>query len=98
MTANKQLQAEKDVFSRTTQSLEIMCGKLQAELDKHRWIPVSERLPEKTKEDLRPKLLVYNEDGIAVQEWRHYDFGWSFSDDTGEPTHWKPISLPEANP
>ena len=70
-------------------------AKLKKALEAHRWISVSERLPEKTEEDLRPKCLVYNADGPAVQEWRHYNFGWEFSSETGMPTHWKPIILPE---
>lgn len=57
-------------------------------MNDNNWISVSERLPKETEEDLRPKHLIYNADGIAVQEWRHYSFGWSFDDETGPPTHW----------
>lgn len=68
----------------------------ESQLDRYRWIPVSEELPKKTKEDLRPKHFVLTEDGPAVQEWRHYDFGWEFNEDTGKPTHWmESITLPE---
>ncbi len=69
---------------------------LEAELAKYRWIPVGERLPKETEEDLRPKHLIYNTDGMSVQEWRHYDFGWCFDENTGPPTHWmEEIILPE---
>ncbi len=69
--------------------------KVMAELDKYCWIHVDEKLPEETEEDLRPKYLIYNEDGIAVQEWRHYSFGWSFSDETGKPIYWMSVILPK---
>ncbi len=68
--------------------------RLEAELEQHRWIPVSERLPEKTEEDLRPEFLVYDGESVTGALWRHYDFGWDFETDRGEPTHWKPIIIP----
>ena len=71
--------------------MEAKINQLRAELDKYRWIPVSEGLPERTKEDWRPKFLIYNADGAAVQEWRHYDFGWDFDGFTGRPTHYMPV-------
>ncbi len=73
-------------------------GKLadtEADLLKHRWIPVEEGLPEETKEDLRPQFLVLTDDGPAVQEWRHYSFGWEFSGETGKPTHYQYVILPK---
>ncbi len=73
-----------------------MAQEIEYALAKYRWVPVKERLPEKTDEDLRPKILIYNADGIAVQEWRHYAFGWRFDDFTGPPTHWmEAMSTPE---
>ncbi len=69
---------------------------LQAELAKHHWIPVGERLPEKTEEDLRPEVLVYDGESVTGALWRHYSFGWDFETDRGEPTHWKPIILPDS--
>ena len=64
------------------------------------WIPVSERLPEKTEEDLRPEVLVYDGESVTGALWRHYGSGpasrWDFETDRGKPTHWKPIILPDA--
>ena len=76
--------------------LQAQIAELEGELEKHRWIPVSERLPKETEEDLRPKHLILTGDGIDVQEWRHFGFGWSFDDNGGIPTHWmEQIALPE---
>ena len=63
--------------------------------EENRWIPVGERLPEKTEEDLRPEVLVYDGESVTGALWRHYSFGWDFETDRGKPTHWKPITLPE---
>jgi len=68
---------------------------LQAELAKHRWIPVEEQFPEQTKDDLRPQVLVFDGESVTGALWRHYDYGWDFETDSGKPTHWKPIILPE---
>lgn len=70
-------------------------GKLVDLESEHRWIPVSEKLPEKTEEDLRPEVLVYDGESVTGALWRHYDCGWDFETDRGKPTHWKPITLPE---
>lgn len=66
---------------------------MAAKLDKHRWIPVSEKLPEKNAE----YLVTDGKDGWM--EW------WSFVDSSGargwehncngEISHYKPILLPE---
>ena len=62
---------------------------LQAELEKHRWIPVSERLPESSG-----VVLVLLSDGNIIQAisayWVNYK-GWL----NQSITHWKPIILPE---
>ncbi len=68
---------------------------LAAEQEKNRWIPVGERLPEKTEKDLRPQMLVFDGESINIALWRHYTFGWGFETDEGEPTHWRPIDLPK---
>lgn len=65
--------------------------RLQTELEKHRWIPVSERLPE----DDSSAYLFLHESGSIHQGIPSCDlFGpdgklWS------SITHWKPIILPE---
>ncbi len=65
---------------------------LQAELDKYRWIPVEEQLPEKVK---------YYAVTDGLEWWREL---WCFVDHSGAMgwednpdciTHWKPIILPE---
>ena len=65
---------------------------LQAELDKHRWIPVAERLPEKHDmydvSDGRRKwehLWIKMFKGWRKDGMLHYE----------SITHWKPIILPE---
>ncbi|KKM77437.1 hypothetical protein LCGC14_1370100 [marine sediment metagenome] len=75
---------------------------LEAELEKHRWIPVSERLPS-LKDACRGQGERGCRDGtvdvIGIDEYGHV-FGanyfpkmniWNFGT---EPTHWKPIILP----
>ena len=66
---------------------------LQAELDKHRWIPVSERLPEVKKvvwvmdyrrNTWQAELLIGKQ--FYSEETQHELY---------EVTHWKPITLPE---
>ena len=64
-------------------------SELQAELDKHRWIPVVERLPETTgayqvirKINDYPSTRMYN---VHNKDWRSNDI----------VTHWKPIILPK---
>ena len=68
---------------------------LQAKLDKHRWIPVSERLPE----DNTAVSIVMQREG-ATWLW----IGWYFLSNKkwevvdavrGNITYWKPIILPE---
>lgn len=67
---------------------------LQAKIEQHRWIPVSEGPPECNK-------YVFVTNGFAVRraEWKeskHWQFccfGWR-----GPITHWKPIILPKAEP
>ncbi|MCK5017486.1 MAG: DUF551 domain-containing protein [Candidatus Peribacteraceae bacterium] len=62
--------------------------RLQAELDKHRWIPVEEKLPKGAN------VLVCWESGNISQA---ICADWEFSAMGGDRiTHWKPIILPEA--
>lgn len=82
-----------------------MAGQIEEqrkELERHRWIPVSERLPEPDKNGLSLCVLVFD-DGNPVNwgkatyvNYSNKNDGWWASDaNIGEPTHWKPIILPE---
>ncbi len=73
---------------------------LQAELDKHRWIPVSERLPKKSKTGHPQQTeYVYLYTGKKSMIEAFYDYyykEWYNSDGTSvQGTHWKPIILPK---
>lgn len=68
---------------------------LTTEIKKTQWKLVSEELPEKTKEDLRPEIFVFDGESMTVALWRHYKFGWDFETDKGKPTHWLLIDKPE---
>ncbi|HUS89671.1 MAG TPA: DUF551 domain-containing protein [Desulfosporosinus sp.] len=66
--------------------------KLLSELDQHRWIPVSERLPEK-----EGYCFVCDGQWCGRLWW---DNEWEFANKTKYPsgfsvTHWKPIILPK---
>lgn len=73
---------------------------LEAELEQHRWIPVGERLPEKTGY----YLIICASEGYNEHRWWQfwYQDGWyeynkidDCIDDTERTvTHWKPISKP----
>lgn len=65
-----------------------------------RWIPVTERLPEKQKD-----VLIYFENGNAavgfwhdqdedVTFWCAYTDGGYYTDCEAEPTHWMPLPEP----
>ena len=70
---------------------------LEVELEKHRWIPVSERLPD----DINVKFVLLKKDrsfgpyairamySPTLNKWDH------LSNMNGVITHWKPIFLPE---
>ena len=62
---------------------------LQAELDKHRWILVSEGLPE-TRED----VLTYENGKLRVDEYCRKHGGYWMTLGVS-PTHWRLIILPE---
>ena len=61
--------------------------KLKAELEKHRWIPVEERLPEKSGH-----YLTLGQFSTIPQTTKYRDNWWSALDAV---THWKPVILPE---
>ena len=71
---------------------------LQAELDKHRWIPVSEKLPEESGaylvmlNYLHPRNLSIKMRHPAVESFFHDDAMWGTEKAI---THWKPIILPD---
>ena len=60
------------------------------ELRKPRWIPVTERLPEKEDE----AVIVWEKQGFALIDWRH-DNKWVILDNNyGIATHWMPLPEP----
>ncbi len=65
---------------------------LEAELDKHRWIPVSERLP---KDEY--SILAYGNDGFGYKIVANTSYNLEFKKFRilSKVTHWKPIILPE---
>ena len=77
-------------------------AKLQAELEKLRWIPVTERPPEKSGQ----VWICYEITGYTYQAYYDVEYKkWSIFDPCGgfsdidfdsPPTHWKPIILPES--
>jgi len=89
----------KDVWIEEPMEKDLRDKQLQAELAKHRWIPVSERLPEETI------VAVVYAKHLAFEPMLHLaDFTPSighfvFRDwDVWEVTHWKPIILPKEAP
>ena len=98
---NEQLQAEADNAKETYDQLfldfvsrGIEIKELQAELGKHRWIPVEEKLPEKENY----VFIIGMPNGYAStalyhkknRHWRRYSLPIKWT-----VTHWKPIALPE---
>ena len=67
---------------------------LEEELNKHRWIPVGERLPEHES-----KVLVSDGRYCWTDRYRYGKGRWEClipgGGDNVEYTHWKPIILPE---
>ncbi len=74
-------------------------SKLQAQLAKHRWIPVEEGLPEE-RQDTVPyrSKQVFVTDGQSARSafWKTRRMEWVYwGDGFGVITHWKPIILSE---
>lgn len=66
------------------------CEAWLSEQDKPRWIPVTERLPEKEDE----AVIVWEKQGFALIDWRH-DNKWAVLDNNfGIATHWMPLPEP----
>lgn len=72
---------------------------LEAKIKQHRWIPVSERLPEKEQVNGVMSKEVFVSDGREVWKARCVVSGkrWSYTNSPSATlpiTHWKPIILP----
>ena len=67
--------------------------KLQAELEKHRWIPVSERPPENIKDVLALRYSTWNRAYYDKETQKWYDASTNLCLD--KVTHWMPIILPK---
>lgn len=78
-------------FLQDKTELEEEVERLQAELDKHRWIPVSEGLPEDDG-----IYLVLKERGHSIVCGKNYGYRqeYDFDFQIMRATHWKPIILP----
>ena len=61
--------------------------RLQDSIKEPKWIPVTERLPEKEDE----AVIVWEKQGFALIDWRH-DNKWAILDNNyGIATHWMPL-------
>jgi len=86
--------AKKNIGLNTSiQVLQSRVAELEAELKKHDWISVEDRLPRKDSRWLQ-YLVLTNEMADACS-YREFDEGWQWDSDRGEVTHWKPINSPE---
>lgn len=97
MTIAEAVKRTQDLRKMIDEILDDIINIQQAELDKHRWIPVSERLPK----NVREKIDVIAKQTLAsgkVTIKRLTNIEWSFVDTFPESikiTHWKPVILPE---
>ncbi len=75
------------------EKLETKIAELEAELEKHRWIPVSESLPKKIKEFFRSDVcFVSDGNEVWVAAYNFSAFYWQCP--SNDITHWKPINKP----
>ena len=80
-------------------------AELESALEKHRWIPVGERLPEAITKQIHHSqdvLIVQDKWGVRRgyyqekhQQWVTYGSYQNPQEYQNEITHWKPIILPE---
>ena len=97
---NERLKDLNETYNRRLAEQRVRIGDLQAELDKHRWIPVEERLPEKNQRvDLYITITKTDGDYQTITKERFCGYVWncrSSFPDSHDFTHWKPIILPQA--
>lgn len=97
---NETLDQAADAIESTNKAYQMISEAYEAEVTKQNWIPVTERLPEKTQY----VLVRYNNNDMVVASWfdgdediRFWramtDEGWCADCDT-EPTHWMPLPEP----
>lgn len=70
---------------------------LAAEREKHRWIPVTERLPEFDSEVLiitRGEVVYVAKHSSMIQQWRTIDGVYFNADRYLYVTHWQPLPAP----
>lgn len=73
------------------EELRLANDKLQAELERHRWIPVEEKLPEKDGPYCTLDLTEISRPDIRI-------FWFTDNSFYGRTTHWMPIILPAQTP
>lgn len=88
----KQYAAIEEIHIDQIESQAIQIEQQQEELEQHRWIPVSERLPEDSG-----RLFAYGKDGYGYEivVATSYDLKFKKFRVLSDVTHWKPIILPE---
>lgn len=70
--------------------LDALCAKQQTELDKHRWIPVEEGLPDDIDYD---RVVEAIEDCAEIPKFM--TMAEIFLDEGSDVTHYRPIILPK---
>lgn len=71
-------------------------NKLRAELDKYKWIPVSERLPDEDGYYLTYRILPSGKTGINICKfiYKHWSISCFVERITEQITHWMPLPDP----